>query len=218
MREHDRARELLGLYALEELSPEEESELREHLNGCPACREEMEVLRKARSRLRGAFVAPPPELKQRVMDRLPRRAKRRSTFLVAAALLLVFISGGTFFAGLIAPAEYATSSLGPTALAPGAGGEARLRESGANVQVSLEVWGLPNQRSDEFYEVWFVRGEERVSAGSFTVGPEGRAKINASVPAELAKEYPAVGITAEEAPGDPRPSGEKVLGGELTRS
>lgn len=214
MREHDRARELLGLYALDELSSEEESELREHLEGCPACREEMEELRQARSRLRGAFVAPPPELKQRVMGRLPRRGKRRATVLVAAALLLVFLSGGAFFTAIIAPAEYATSSLGPTALAPGAGGEARLRESGANVQVSLEVWGLP-QRDAGYYELWFVRGDDRVSGGGFEVGPKGRAEVDLSVPAGVAEGYRQIGITAEEDPGDPRPSPTKVLGGEL---
>jgi len=223
LREHDRARELLGPYLLGELSAEEEAELRGHLEGCAACRAELVELRQAHESLKAAYVPPPPELKRRVMGRLSRPRRRRSVLLVAASLALVTLLGSAVFSGgtfleILAPGEYAAASLEPTGLAPGAGGEARLRESGENVRVRLEVWGLPEQRSGEFYEVWFVRGEDRVSAGSFTVGPGGKAEVDASVPARLAREFPAIGITAETAPGDPRPSGDKVLGAELEGS
>lgn len=218
MNEHDRAWELFGTHLLGEASLEEEAELRAHLEGCPECRAELEGLRLAHESMQAASITPPPELKRRVMGRLPRRRGRRAAVLAAAALLVATLSAGLLSAGVIAPTEYATAPLEATALAPGAGGEARLRESGENVRVRLEVWGLPEQDPGEFYEVWFVRGEDRVSAGSFTVGPGGTAEVDASVPARLAREFPAIGITAETAPGDPRPSGKKVLGAELDGS
>lgn len=217
MHEHDRAQELLVSYVLGELGPEEESKLRGHLEGCPECRAELEEFQQAHGRLKAAHVPPPAELKQRVMGRLPGRRRSRGRFVpaVAAALALVALLGGLSLSTILAPREYAVASLGPTALAPEAGGEARLREAGANVQVRLEVWGLPQQRPDGYYELWFVKGDDRVSAGSFTVGPDGKATVEASVPAKLAEEYRGLGITSEKSPGDPRPSPSKVLGGEL---
>src|SRR3712207_6960159 len=41
--------------------------------------------------------------------------------------------------------------------------ELEIRGSGENVEVSLEAWGLPPCESEEYYELWFVEEEERVS-------------------------------------------------------
>jgi anti-sigma-K factor RskA len=68
---------LSGAYALDALSPEEAAEFRRHLDGCPACRDEVRELQRAAARLGGAEVAaPPPELKARILaaaERTPQQ-------------------------------------------------------------------------------------------------------------------------------------------------
>lgn len=108
-------------------------------------------------------------------------------------------------------------SLEPTGLAPGASGEVRIEDAGDNVRVNLDVSGLPELRSDEYYELWFVKDGERISSGGFTVDDEGSATVTMNAP-PAAERYPSMGITHEESSGDPRPSPTKVLGGELQRA
>lgn len=218
MSEHRRFEELLALRVLGELGPEGALELGRHLTVCPECREEAEALRLVHDELSGASVPTPPHLKDRVMADLPRRRWRVPGVLAAAALLMALLLGGVyaqFLDGTDAPAGEA--SLSPTELASGASGKVRLEETGSNVRVRLDVSGLPRLRSDEYYELWFVEGEERISGGGFTVDGEGRATVTMNAPG-AADEYPAVGITREKSPGDPRPSPTKVLGGELRRT
>jgi hypothetical protein len=81
------------------------------------------------------------------------------------------------------------------------------------MEVRLEAWGLPPCEDDRYYELWLVEGEERVSAGSFTVGPSGQVDVRMNVPG-FARSYPAVGITYEH-DRDPRASDAKILSGEL---
>ncbi len=74
-----------------------------------------------------------------------------------------------------------------------------------------------NPREDEYYELWFVDDDGRMSGGTFQVEPEGWASVNLTAPA-VAQTYPAVGTTREPDDGDPRLSREKGLGGELQAS
>lgn len=218
MDDHRRFEELLALHALGELEPEEERELARHLEVCPECREEAEVFRLVHGELGGASVTPPPHLKARVMEGLPRRRWRVPGILAAAALLVAMLLSGAYVALLGGTDTLAGgASLSPTELAPEASGEVRLEESDGNVQVALDVSGLPRLQPDEYYELWFVKGDQRISGGGFTVDDRGRATVTMNAPS-AADGYPAVGITREESPGDPRPSPTKVLGGELRRA
>ena len=223
MDDHRRFEEQLALRALGELGPEEEQELERHLEGCARCRDEAEALDLVHGELRGASVSPPTYLKDRVMADLPGGRSRRSwhvpgVALAAAALLAVLILGGVYDEFLGRTETTASSaSLAPTSLAPGASGEVRVEDAGDNARVSLEVSGLPELRSDEYYELWFVKDGERISSGGFTVDDEGGATVTMNAPG-AAEGYPSMGITREESPGDPRPSPTKVLGGELRRA
>ena len=96
---------------------------------------------------------------------------------------------------------------------PGAGGEVSVEDAGQNMEVRLEAWGLPPCEDDRYYELWLVGGEERVSAGSFMVGPSGKVDVIMNAP-EFAGSYPAVGVTYEH-DRDPRASDAKILSGEL---
>ena len=70
MSEEDRFGELLGPYLLGELSAAEERELERHLEGCPACRAELDLLQRTHTLLRStAAMTPSPELKARVLAR-----------------------------------------------------------------------------------------------------------------------------------------------------
>ena len=138
---------------------------------------------------------------------------------LAAAIFLVALILGGVYAQFVGRTETVASraSLAPTSLAPDASGEVRIEDAGDNVRVNLEVSGLPELRSDEYYELWFVKEGERISSGGFTVDDKGSATVTMNAPG-AAERYPSMGITREESPGDPRPSPTKVLGGVLQRA
>jgi hypothetical protein len=220
MSEHLEVRDLLGPYVMGALGPEEERKVEEHLEGCAPCREEARDLRLAHEclvDLASTTGTPPPELKNRVMTGIARRETRLVPLVAAAAVLCVLaLLGVLYSSGVFGRDEVASATLEPTDLAPEAGGEVHLYGFGENMKVQLEAWGMPPCKSDEYYELWFVEGEEHVSSGSFTVGPSGRVEVDLNAP-KLAGNYPQVGVTRETASGDPRPSDRKMLGGELRK-
>jgi anti-sigma-K factor RskA len=230
MSEHPETRNLLGPYVMGALGAQEEQMVEEHLEGCEDCREEERDLRLAHERLADLTYAtekPPSELKYRVVagmtHGMPGRAERRwvpAWSAIAAALCVLALLGVVFASGvsdLFAP-EAATTTLKPTELAPGAGGELRIESTSANTQAELEAWDLPPLEEGEYYELWFGKENGRVSAGTFTVDDGGRVICYVTVPAETVGDYQRVGITRERFPVEPRMDDAKVvLGGELRK-
>lgn len=220
--DHRRTRDLLGPYVLGNLAPEEELEVANHLNTCPRCREEERDLRQAHeymSDLAGVFESPPPELKSRAAHGMPRRRPRWAALSAVAAVLFVLAGLAAAYTTGLFSQEATTASLKPTQLAPGASGELRVNSDDPNVRAQLEVSDLPRLQKDEYYELWFGKGEGRVSAGTFTVDEEGRGTVYMSVPSETIGDYERVGITLEKFPQEPRMDSAKVvLGGELRES
>jgi|SRR5215210_741003 len=220
MSEHPEMRNLLGPYVMGDLEPHEEREVEDHLEECSGCREEARELRLAHERLADLAYAtrvPSQDLKERVVAGMPRcEAGRRVpawAAAVAAAFCVVAVLGAVFIPDLSGGKALASATLSPTERAPEAGGEVSIEDAGKNTEVRLEAWGLPACERDQYYELWLVEGGERVSAGSFTVGPSGRVEVNMNAPA-FAGAYPAVGITAEY-DKDPRASDARMLSGEL---
>jgi hypothetical protein len=161
MSEHLQLRDLLGPYVMGALGPEEERKVEEHLESCLSCREEVSDLRLAHERLTDLVnmeERPPRELKDRIMTRMPRRETRWVPLAAAAVLCALAVLGVLYSSGFFAPDEVASSNLQATDLAPEAGGELRVRQDDPNAQAELEVWGLPQPREDEYYELWFGRG------------------------------------------------------------
>ena len=234
--EHLRTRDLLGPYVLGSLEPGEERDVERHLGGCAACREEERGLRETHERLAGAAIAgasAPPHLKERVLAALPPRNGRaepaaggrgtmperagRVALVAAAAALLVVAALAVYPVGPFGAQE--TAALEPTELAPGAGGEIEIEDSGAAAEADLEVWGLPRTGPNEYYELWFGREDGRISAGTFTVDEQGRGSLSTTCPKVAAGGYRRVGITLERFPEEPRlDSARVVLGGELRGS
>jgi anti-sigma-K factor RskA len=220
MSEHPDIRDLLGPYVMGTLEGYEEREVEDHLEGCASCREEAQELRLAHERLADLAYStgtPPEDLKARVVAGIPRREANRRvpTWMaaVAAAFCVLAVLGAIITPDLFGNRAMASANLSPTGRAPGAGGEVNIRGTGENMEMRLEAWGLPPCKSEQYYELWLVEGDERVSAGSFTVGQSGRVEVTLSAP-NFAASYPRVGVTAEY-DKDPRASDAKMLSGEL---
>jgi anti-sigma-K factor RskA len=194
--------------------------LERHLEGCSGCRGELARGRQTHDLLRELAVGgPPPELKDRVLARaggeIPARSRGRWRFWVpAAALLAIAVLG----AGLLwTITEDSSEGIPLTATVPASegGGEVSGEVEGGNLQIELVVWGLPELRKDEYYEMWYAReGGGRISCGTFRAQPGGRTTVNLTAPVG-ARSYPEIEVTREPDDGDPGSSGEKVLVGDL---
>jgi anti-sigma-K factor RskA len=220
MSEHPDTRDLLGPYVMGTLEPYEEREVEDHLEGCVSCREEAQKLRLAHERLADlaySTEAPPGDLKTRVVAGIPRReaSRRVPTWVaaIAAAFCMLAVLGAIIAPNLFGDQAMVSANLNPTDRAPGAGGEVSIRGTGENMELRLEAWGLPPCKSEQYYELWLVEGDERVSAGSFTVGQSGQVDVTLNAP-NFSASYPRVGVTAEY-DKDPRAGDAKVLSGEL---
>jgi anti-sigma-K factor RskA len=220
MSEHPDARDLLGPYVMGTLEPHEEREVEDHLQECASCREEAQELRLAHEHLADLAYnteAPPEDLKRRVVAGIPRREVSRRVphwvAAVAAAFCVLAVLAVILTPDLFGDGALASANLSPTDRAPDAGGEVSIQGTGENMEMRLEAWGLPPCKREQYYELWLVEGDDRVSAGSFTVGQSGRVDVKLNAP-NFAGSYPKVGITAEH-DKDPRASDTKMLSGEL---
>ncbi len=123
--------------------------------------------------------------------------------LLMAALPAVAYSSGFFD-------QARTATLAPMGFVPEAGGALTVRGSGPNVETSLEAWDLPYIGPDEYYELWFDKDGGRISAGTFSVDPEGQSKLSGSAP-QLDGDYQSIDVTLEKLPEEPRMSSSQVV-------
>jgi anti-sigma-K factor RskA len=219
----------LGGYVLGALEPAERADFEEHLAGCERCQAEVAELRGLPALLEQATppVEVPPWLRERTFAAVERaaahqrRRRRLRLALTAAAACLVLVVA---FAG-----GYTLSQVGPFAdrgrviafaLAAPDGGAARatakVRQVGDGLAITMEVSGLAPNPPGSVYECWYVgpgdslERPNRVSAGTFTVGVDGRASLRLHSAADLQR-YPAMGVTLERDRGNPARTGDKVL-------
>src|SRR3712207_5157507 len=80
------------------------------------------------------------------------------------------------------------------------------------MQVRLKVSGLSPLQPDEYYELWLVKGDRRISCGGFAVDSEGRATVTTNAAKAAYAGYSYAVLTREKSSGDPLPSESKVLG------
>ena len=85
--------------------------------------------------------------------------------------------------------------------------------------VDLTVEGLRPSAEGTYYECWYVGAGDsraapnRVSAGTFSVGPSGHARLQMTLGARL-REYPVMTVSLETDDGEPARSGDDILRGE----
>src|SRR5829696_5607292 len=231
----------LGGFVLGGLESTEAAEVQRHLALCPGCQNELKAFERITQALEAAppSIDPPSHLKDEILsqvraeklsssdqetsslsEELPSRAELRFRNLrlvlsgAAAVAVVALVTLGVF--GLQTSSSVATIHLIPTEEEENYWGVAELHpQPSGNQQVELELNNLDEPRPDSFYEMWFVSGEESISAGTFTVIPEGRTEVRLSVPPQ-ARDYHTVLITEESATEDARDSGKEVkLRGEV---
>jgi len=131
----------------------------------------------------------------------------------AAAAIVAFVALGVFLGFLREEPPVATIQLVPTpreaAGLEGYWGVAEIRpQLSGNQQVELKLNNFEEPKPNSYYELWFVSGAKRISAGSFTSVGEGETRVLLNVAPE-ARNYRTVLITEEHV--DERPtSGEEV--------
>jgi anti-sigma-K factor RskA len=232
--------ELLPAYALGCLDEDELIFVSEHLAGCPLCQAELQTYQLTVDQLALTVpaVAPPPDLKRRLMARIqtpgsttpaPARASWWGTKrnwrptpgwgLAGLLLILVLVASNVLLwqrlnrlAVAIGPGGMRAIPLSSTGLVPQATGFIVISPDGRNGAVI--VAGLPPLEPERQYQLWLIRDEERTNGAVFSVDQDGYGGARISAP-ELLFAYSAVGITIEPAGGSPGPTGDKVLGGPL---
>jgi hypothetical protein len=120
----------------------------------------------------------------------------------AAAIAFVVVGSGTSGGQLKA-------ALGPTALDPGARGEATLEKTASGWRITLNATGLPRLDGGRFYQAWLRNSAGvLVPIGTFNEGRKVTLWAGVSP-----KDFPTLSITRERADGDQGSSGQKVLVG-----
>src|SRR5215208_5364842 len=137
----------------------------------------------------------------------------------AAAAIVVIFALGVFFGVLREEPPVATIQLVPTpqeaAGLEGYWGVAEIRpQPSGNQQVELKLNNFEEPKPNSYYELWFVSGEKRISAGSFTSVGEGETRELLNVPPE-ARNYHTLLITEERIESDPTLTQEIALKGEV---
>lgn len=79
---------------------------------------------------------------------------------------------------------------------------------------TLIVDRLPQLDTQQQYQLWLVRDEERTNGGVFSVHDDGYYSFEIEAPLPL-RDYDSFGITVEPAGGSPGPTSPPVLRGEL---
>jgi len=197
---HERWDDAAAGYLLGALPEPERAEFEAHLEGCPACREELDELRVAAEALPVAAppMRPPPALKARIMAEVEREAallqgarepdegpRRRFAWprfslptpavaaLACAALLIGLGAGAFLFGGSGGQTVHFARSSGLTANA-----SAELDVSGGNAV--LVARGLPQPPPGRVYQVWLQRAGHapEPTAALFTPRSDGSATAN----------------------------------------
>jgi anti-sigma factor RsiW len=230
---------LLGSYTLGGLEYDEAALVERHLRICQQCRATYERLAPLPAMLelvepfRPAADPPPAPLDDSVhadfmrepgesdapapqRPRSLRRGLRQLRLVVPSALagaalaVAVLAVTGALLSG---PESGTTVALGQPVGAGDLSATARVAESETGTEVELDARLAP-LRAAELYELWFVRGGGRVSAGTFTVDRDGRAKLRLATAARSG-EYRRIGITREPDGLDPARNGPSVVVGSL---
>jgi anti-sigma-K factor RskA len=206
-------------YVLGSLSPEEAQAFRAHMEGCVACRDEVQALRQVADAL--PIAAPqysvPRGLRRRVLRQIHSearaaargRAPRPNRFL-SAFPRPALVGGVAVVAALaiVGGIELASSGSGGTAVFRSSVGQAEVRVT--DNHGVLVVKKLPHPSGGHIYEVWLQRGSAPPvpARALFGVTPKGSAVVK--VPGNMSG-VSAVLVTQEPDGGTLHPTGPAVI-------
>lgn len=222
---------LSGAYALDALSAEEAAEFQTHLDACQACRQEVKELRAAAAQMGASeAVAPPPELKGRVLaaagklPQMPPRPKRSSEggrppwrprlLLAAAAAVVLVVTGGVVFSQL--QEDQPTSRLAAgvvrvfeaqdahkATMDTTNGGKISVATSPSLNEMAVDTDELPPLDAEHVYQLWAIH--DGSMAPVLVLEPEKGASMDMPSPGT------EVAITIEPAGGSDQPTTEPIM-------
>jgi anti-sigma-K factor RskA len=244
--DHERFEDAAAAYLLGALDSEEAVEFEAHMAGCPACHAELDELRGAADALPASAppVAPPPELKARIMavvereaellaaagDRADRpepppraaREKRRGGLGFLSGLRPALAAG--LAAGLIALGALggviATGGLGGAetveiAFAPGYAPRASGELEVGDDASTLVASGVPQVPVGKVLQAWKVRPGQDPEPTTALFTPTRDGQVTATVPGSL-DGVDQVLVTREPRGGSQEPSEAPVMAMQLS--
>ena len=165
------------------------------------------------TRAAAAEVEAPPALRQRIEQRQPARnaPMRRRGLILAGAVVPAVLAIAIGLSVIDSGSSGATfrAALAPTAVLPGAGGNATFTKTDSGWRIELDATGLPRRQGGLFYQAWLRSAAGGlVPIGTFNEGRKVTLWAGVSP-----KDYPTLTVTLERADGNQASSGEKVLAG-----
>ena len=211
--------EIADLAALADgsLGPERRVALEAEVAASPELADRLAEQRLAVAFARSAAeeVAAPPDLRARIeAQRSSRRVgtPRRLALAGAAAALVLAVGVGVAVLGSGSSDQTLHAALGPTDLAPAAGGTATLTKTSSGWRIVLHATGLPRLDGGRFYQGWLRNASGAlVPVGTFNEGVDVTLWSGVSP-----KEFTTLTVTRERNDGDQSSSGEKVLVGTVS--
>ena len=232
--DHDNWADSSAAYLLGALDDAEHAAFEAHLDDCPDCRDEIARLRVATDALPASTLqlAPPPELKDRIMaivnaeaellraagpeaDRVPVAPRERRRFAwwpprpalaLAATLLMLAIGVG---AGVLGSGGFAgeTRTVAAEVTVDDASAELIVRDEDHSTLVTR---GLPETSPGRVYQVWIKRPDRdpEPTDALFTVHKDGSASVD--VPQSL-EGVEAVMVTSEPNGGSDVPTRDPIV-------
>lgn len=233
---HERTFDLIPIYALGALNPEEARLVQEHLEQCAVCQSELRAYQQvvADLSLAARQRTPPEAVKQRLMAQVrqqpsqPQKTPGQAGFLgwlthitpawslVSLVFILALAVSNIWLwqrlNNLTKREKFHVVALAGTEFTPGSSGVLVISTDGADG--TLVVENLPVLDTAQQYQLWLIKDGARTSGGVFSVSKTGYGHMGIWGVGSLL-EFDAFGITIEPAGGSPGPTGNKVLGGDL---
>jgi anti-sigma-K factor RskA len=220
-------------YALGILEPEDALRVSNHLAACIACQAEWKAYQEVVGgiALTVPQITPPARVKTALLSKISPQPEKSSILeliqgwlfgrgavlrLAVAALILVLAASNVLLLNQVSKLNqmsnlgYGSVLLKSTENAPGATGMVVYTTDGKFG--FLVVNGLQKLQSDQQYQLWLIKGQQRTSGGIFSVGAEGYFVMEVEPQVPLTA-YDGFGITIEPAGGSPGPTGKRVLAG-----
>lgn len=229
--------DLLPALALGSLDTDETQRVEEHLSSCLICRRESAAYESLAAELACAIapVAPPHDLRDRLMDRVHTLRSQPQPMLAPPArprwrllpawgwaglvLILALAAFNLLLWQRVNNMDYFTTAggfravpLSPADTASNATGYVLVSVDGEDG--ALVVDGLPPLAKGQQYQLWLVRDREKISGAVFSTDEHSYGGTRIRAPRSLL-EYSAAVITIEPEGGSPQPTGMQVLSGSL---
>ncbi len=213
----DGGREIAELAALADgsLAPDRRAPVEAQVAASPELADRLAEQRRAVALAQSAAteVVAPAALRARIEEQQRTRRTRPARRFVAVGVGVAAVAAAAVIAFVVVDSGTSRgqlkAALGPTALDPGARGEATLVKTASGWRITLDATGLPRLDGGRFYQAWLRNpAGVLVPIGTFNEGRKVTLWAGVSP-----RDFSTLSITRERADGDQGSSGQKVLVG-----